>query len=174
MTLVNEAISGSDFTNIEGANNPFSVERYLAVPNDVDYITLMFGLNEYNLTAEQIGSRQDTGNTTLWGAYNTVFERFLTDMPYAKIGVIIPDAWMTETYADAIKDICRYWGVPWLDLKGDPSVPMGIGGRNGIDVSPRAVELRNKAFRLSDADAHPNAKAHEYRSTIIEHFLRTL
>lgn len=50
MTLVNEAISGSDFTNIEGANNPFSVERYLAVPNDVDYITLMFGLNEYPLS----------------------------------------------------------------------------------------------------------------------------
>ncbi len=46
MTLVNEAVSGSVFTNITGRLSPFSVERYKAVPKDADYITLMFGLNE--------------------------------------------------------------------------------------------------------------------------------
>lgn len=173
MTVINEAIGGSDFTNIEGAANPFSVSRYLAVPTDADYVTLMFGLNEVNLTDEQIGTKDDLVNVTLWGAYNIVFEHFLTNMPYAKIGVIIPDAWMTERYSNVVKEICSYWGIPCLDLKNDPAVPMGIYGRFGA-TNARAVELRDSAFKVTDSNAHPNVKAHEYRSTIIENFLRSL
>lgn len=174
MTLVNEAKSGSDFTNISGAQNPFSVSRYKEVPTDADYITLMFGLNETGIGADSalIGTSADTTNATLWGAYNIVFEYFLTNMPYAKIGVIIADAWMTSTYANAVKEICKYWGIPYLDLKGD-DVPMGIGGRYTA-TSSKARELRNNAFQVSADDSHPNIKAHEYRSTIIENFLRSL
>lgn len=175
MTLVNEAKCGSDFTNVDGASNPFSVERYLAVPTDADYITMMFGLNEASIGNDStlIGTKDDTDNTTLWGAYNVVFEHFLTNMPYAKIGVIIPDAWMPDTYANALKEICEYWGVPYLDLKGDVSVPMGIGGKYG-SFSAKAKQLRDNAFKVSDTNGHPNIKAHEYRSTVIENFLRSL
>lgn len=173
MTLVNEAKCGSVFTNITGANNPFSVSRYKEIPTDADYITLMFGLNEVGLTNEQIGTKNDTTNSTLWGAYNIVFEYFLTNIPYAKIGVIIPDSWMNDSYSNALKDICTYWGIPYLDMKNDPSIPMGIYGRLS-DTSPKARELRNKSFMVSDSNAHPNVKAHEYRSTFIEAFIRSL
>lgn len=172
MTLVNEAQSGSDFTNISGASNPFSVDRYLAVPADADYITLMFGLNETGLTESQIGTKTDTTNETLWGAYNIVFTHFLTNMPFAKIGVIIADAWMPNTYAAAVREICTYWGIPYLDLKGD-NIPMGIGGKHS-DTNVTAKNLRNAAFQVSSSDSHPNPKAHAYRSTIIENFLRSL
>lgn len=172
MTLVNEAKCGSDFTNVDGASNPFSVSRYQEVPTDADYITLMFGLNETGLTDEQIGTNTDTDNTTLWGAYNIVFEYFLTNMPYAKIGVILADAWMPTKYSNAVKEICKYWGISYLDLKDD-NIPMGIGGKN-ISVSDKAKELRNSAFKVSSTNGHPNVKAHEYRSTIIENFLRSL
>lgn len=173
MELINEAKCGSVITNaFDGARNPFSVTRYLQVPTDADYITLMFGLNETGLTTEQIGKKTDTTNTTLWGAYNIVFEHFLTNMPYAKIGVIIADAWMNTTYANAVKEICAYWGIPVLDLKFDTNVPMGMGGRpNG---SPKAQQLRDLAFKVTPSNAHPNVEAHEYRSTTIEHFLRSL
>lgn len=173
MELINEAKCGSVITNaFDGARNPFSVTRYLQVPTDADYITLMFGLNETGLTTEQIGKKTDTTNTTLWGAYNIVFEHFLTNMPYAKIGVIIADAWMNTTYANAVKEICAYWGIPVLDLKFDANVPMGIGGRpNG---SSKAQQLRDLAFKVTPSNAHPNVEAHEYRSTTIEHFLRSL
>lgn len=173
MTVINEAIGGSDFTNVEGAANPFSLSRYLAVPTDADYITLMFGLNETGLTAEQIGTRYDVTNRTLWGAYNVVFGHFLANMPYAKIGVIIPDAWITETYSNAVKEICAYWGIPCLDLKNDPTVPMGIYGRHS-ETSSKARELRDAAFTVTESNSHPNVKAHEYRSTIIENFIRSL
>lgn len=174
MTLVNEAKCGSDFTNISRASNPFSVDRYAAVPTDADYITLMFGLNETGIGEDSslIGTNTDTTNATLWGAYNIVFEHFLTNMPYAKIGVIIADAWMTENYANAVKEICKYWGIPYLELKSE-DVPMGIGGRY-TTTSSKAKQLRNNAFQVSDSDSHPNVKAHEYRSTIIENFLRSL
>ena len=172
MTLINEAKCGSDFTNIEGASNPFSVSRYLAIPTDADYITLMFGLNETGLTTEQIGTKTDTTNTTLWGAYNIVFEHFLTNMPYAKIGVIIADAWMNTRYANAVKEICVYWGIPVLDLKFDTNIPMGIGGRP--DGSPKAQQLRDNAFKVTSTNSHPNLEAHKYRSTFIEHWLRSL
>ena len=175
MTLVLDAMSGSDFTNIEGASNPFSLTRYKNVPKDADYITLMFGLNETNLTEEQIGNKEDFDNTTLWGAYNVVFEYFLTNIPYAKIGVIISDSWMPDSYASHLREICEYWGVPYLDLKGDKNVPLLIGGRyNNSNISSKAIELKNEAFQMSESDSHPNPKAHEYRSTIIENFLRSL
>ena len=173
MELVNEAKCGSKFTNVDNATsgNIFSL-RYKNVPLDSDYITLMFGLNETGLTDAQIGIESDSDITTLWGTYNVIFEYFLTNAPYAKIGVIIPDAWMNKKYADATKQICEYWGIPYLDLKFDTSVPMGIGGRS--NVSQKAIELRDKAFKVTDSNAHPNVKAHEYRSTIIEHWMRSL
>ena len=172
MTLVNEAKCGSDFTNVDGASNPFSVTRYQNVPKDADYITLMFGLNETSLTDAQIGTKADTTNTTLWGAYNIVFEYFLTNMPLAKIGVILADAWMPEKYANAVKEICTYWGIPVLDLKFNNNIPIGIGGRPG--TSAKAKALRDKVFQVSSTNSHPSVKAHEYRSTIIENFLRSL
>jgi hypothetical protein len=174
MSLVNEAKGGSDFTNISGATNAFSVNRYKTIPTDADYITLMFGLNETGIGDDNtlIGTKEDTTNTTLWGAYNVVFEHLLTSIPYAKIGVILADAWMSENYANAVKEICKYWGIPCLDLKGE-NVPMGIGGQYTA-TSSKAKALRNAAFQISSDNSHPNVKAHEYRSTIIENFLRSL
>lgn len=173
MELVNEAKCGSKFTNVDNATsgNIFSL-RYKNVPLDSDYITFMFGLNEVGLTDAQIGTESDGDITTLWGAYNVIFEYFLTNAPYAKIGVIIPDAWMNKKYADATKTICEHWGIPYLDLKFDTSVPMGIGGRS--NVSSKATELRDKAFKVTEENGHPNVAAHEYRSTVIESWMRAL
>ena len=75
---------------------------------------------------------------------------------------------------EALIDIAEYWGIPYLDLRGDTRVPMLIGGRLGTTVSTKARDLRNEAFQVSAEDSHPNPKAHLYRSTIIENFLRSL
>lgn len=170
MTLVNEAKSGSTMYN-NGDENAFSITRYTKVPTDADYITICFGLNE---TSAPIGTLQDTTNETVMGAWNIVLEYLITNMPYAKIGIIIPDAWCSSAIREALIDVAEYWGIPYLDLKGDTKVPMLIGGRMGTTVSAKAMELRNNAFQISAEDSHPNPKAHLYRSTIIENFLRSL
>lgn len=177
MTLVNMAVAGSKLTNIaDSSQTPFSVDLYKNVPADADYIIISFGLNEIGdfneLGDTLVGTKSDTENTTIWGAYNVVFTHLITRNPFAKIGVIIPDAWMTDAYATIIRNICAYWGIPYLDLKGTDT-PLGIGGKY-TEMSDTAKSLRNTAFQTSDSDAHPNEKAHEYRSTFIENFLRSL
>ena len=172
------AMGGNDFTNIEGATRPFSnsattTYNYTQIASDCDYITLMFGLNESNLTAEQIGTKTDSTNETLWGAYNVVLEAILTANPKVKIGIIVSDAGLSQTYHDALIDIAEYWGIPYLDLRNGKEVPMMIGGRLD-DYSQTAKTLRNGAFCVSNADIHPNVVGHEYRSTVIENFLRSL
>ena len=171
MTLVNEAISGSTMHN-DGSGNGFCVSRYQQIPEDADYITLCFGLNEG--TAD-MGTLSDATGDTVLGAWNVVLEYLITHHPYAKIGILVPDGWCSEAMRNAIVSVATYWGIPWLDLKGDKSVPLMIGGRYGdTAVSERAVALRNAAFQMSEADQHPNMKGHEYRATVIEHFLRSL
>ena len=171
------AENGTAFTNVEGATRPFSVtssyNNYSKIASDCDYVTIMYGLNETNLTVDQIGTKTDTTNTTLWGAYNVVLTSILTANPTVKIGIIIADAWMSQTYHDALIEIANYWGIPYLDLKNGEQVPLMIGGmfRN---TSPTAVSLKNAAFKCSESDAHPNVEAHKYRSTVIEQFLRSL
>lgn len=171
MTLVNEAIGGTTM-HANGDNKAFCVSRYTQIPADADYITLCFGLNE---TTANLGTISDMNTSTVMGAWNVVMEHLIANHPFAKIGIIIPDAWCSQAMRDALVTVAKYWGVPYLDLKGDPAVPMMIGGRHDMTgVSARAMELRNASFQMSASDSHPNPKAHAYRSTVIENFLRSL
>lgn len=179
MKFTKDAIGGSDMTNVPDAQNPFSVDRYLNIPEDADYITLQFGLNETGIAAEPgtLGTSADSENTTMWGAYNTVLQWILTNRPNAKVGVIISDAWMSEAYANALIDICKFWGVPWLDLGGDPQVSLNIGGRrsgSGITLSDTAKSLRNNQFQISSGNSHPNAAGNRWRYTALQEFMRRL
>ena len=172
------AKAGSTFTNLDGADRPFSNSEttnhnYTLIDTDCDYVTFMFGLNETGLTTDQIGTKTDTTNTTLWGAYNIILENVITNNPTVKIGIIISDAWMSNTYRTALIEIAKYWGIPYLDLKNGDNVPLMIDNR--IDsTSSKAVQLRNAAFQVTSTNTHPNVVAHQYRSTVIENWLRSL
>lgn len=178
MIFYPNGVSGSTIHD-NGNKNAFCKERYKntdKIPLDTDYLTLMFGLNETNLvTDDKIGDKNSVDDTTWWGAWNKVLEYYITNMPYCKIGIIIADAWFHKTLRDELIKISNYWGIPYLDLKGDLQVPMMLDGRydNSI-INSKAIQLRNKAFQTSDTDHHPNPKGHLYRSTIIENFLRRL
>lgn len=170
-----DGVSGSRMTivyNDDGSiktTNSFSNERYKKIPLDTDYCTLMFGLNETDVT---LGNKDSADKSTLWGAWNVVLEYLITNHPYMKIGIIIPDAWETKEQSAELKKIAQWWGIPYLDLK-DENVSVNIGGRYE-GLNPKVATLRNKAFQISDSNAHPNAKAQLYRSYIIEEFIRKL
>lgn len=173
------AMGGNSFTNLSGATRPFSnpntsTYNYTQIANDCDYITLAFGLNESNMTSEQIGTKTDTTNETLWGAYNVVLEAILTANPSVKIGIIVTDAWLSQTYHDALIEIAKYWGIPYLDLRNGEEVPMMIGGELR-EHSATARTLRNSAFSIDGSNSgHPTPLGFKYRSTVIENFLRSL
>lgn len=155
--------TSASFLN-SGASN-----YYQRIPRDADYITIAFGLNELNQT---LGDSTSTDNTTIWGAYNEVLTWILTNCPNAKVGIISSDAWFTETFRDTLKDIAKYWGISFLDLKGE-DVPLMIGGKY-YDVSASAVSTRNTMYQISSTNRHPNELGQKIRSYIIENWLRTI
>ena len=177
MQYYNDGISGTTIGvnynedgSVDESRRPFAYKRYLNVPADCDYITLMFGLNESN---REPGTKDSTDDSTIWGAYNKVLEYLIETNPFAKIGIIISDAWLSKTQHDTQIEIAKYWGIPYLDLKGEDT-PLLIGGKYNTELNPKAISLRNNAFQMSSSDSHPNPKANEYRSTIIENWLRSL
>lgn len=185
MTLVLDAQNGTtmaldktyvaDPENVDiSTRNPFSYQRYTKIPSDADYITIWFGLNDANNNTN-LGTIDDADNTTFYGAWNVVLEYLLINHPYAKVGIIVTDGSTDSQYQDAVREVAKKWGFPYLDLVADPQVPAMISGRDAeMGLCARAKELRDAAFRVSTDNFHPGIKAHEYRSTIIENWLRTL
>jgi hypothetical protein len=157
--------------NIDG-KNPFSVDRYKAIPSDADYITIKMGINDANYDSP-VGTINDEDNTTFYGAWNVILEYLLTTFPYAKIGVIVTNG-TTEAYAKATIAVWEKWGVPYWDEAYGGNIPLMLRSLR-TDVCSKAKELRNNAFAVNyGTNNHPNEKAHEYESTIVEAWLRTI
>ena len=180
MTLVNEAKCGSimAISNLHlnepdtypiTKNNPFSYARYKNLPDKIDYLTLMFGLND--MVQTDLGTIDDTTNETFYGAYNVVLRYLIEKYPYTKIGLIVSNSYLSEEYRIAIKEVGKKWGIPYLDLMDDLSVPMTL---SKTGACAEAINLRKSQFIVSENNGHPNVKAHEYQSTYIENFLRSL
>lgn len=174
MTIVNEAISGSCMGKPTTSNRTdyFSNTRYKNIPSDTDYITLYFGINDDNFNTT-VGTIDDTDNTTFYGAWNVVMEYLITNHPYAKIGIIVTNG-SAPRFTEAIRNIAKKWGIPTLDLEMDYNVPLMIRATERPELCDKVIQLRRDAFKVSQTNTHPNVKAHEYQSTFIENWLRSL
>lgn len=175
MDVVNLARGGQTMCNIDGTStNAFSNGIYENIPADADYITLKFGINDLNYNSP-VGLLDDTATTTFYGAWNTVMEYILTNHPYAKIGIIVTNGCGSNSkYTEATRKIARKWGIPTLDEAADYNVPLLHRVGEKTDIAEKAISIRAAAFRVSETDTHPNDKAHEYESTFVENFLRSL
>ena len=178
LDAINGSIMALDKTYVSGESEninlrqPFSYERYLNVPADTDYLTLYFGTND--VTNCNLGTIDDATNETFYGAWNVIMNYYFSNMPFMKIGVIIRPS-TNDEWRSAMIDICHKWGIPYLDLRGNDLIPFVIGGRiNSLNLSTTAYNYRYSAFRVGENNGHPNVKAHEYMSTFIENFLRSL
>ena len=172
MELYLDAIGGSTIGNyeVETDRNPFSVDRYLQVPLDSDYIILWFGGND---TVGTIGTITDEVNTTFYGAWNIVLRYLITNAPFAKIGLVVPYT-ATESIREAVRQVGKKWGLPFLDMSGDAQVPFMYNKESSVGVSEEVLTLRRNAFCVSESNQHMNPLAHEYQSTFIENWLKTL
>ena len=174
MTIINDGLSGSTIAvpNDSYETEPFSVNRYLTIPEDVDYITLWFGINDSNHCT--LGTIDDEFNTTFYGAWNIVLRWILTNRPNAKVGIIVTNL-SHEGFREATRNIAKKWGIPYLDMMGDYQNPPIVGGREDeLGMCEEAVTLRTNHFRISSDNMHPTVNAHRYQSTFIEAFLRRL
>ena len=175
--------TANSFSNDLTKGNEYSqqLSNYIA---QADYITIAYGLNDQKWSDGHwlqcpVGERTDSDISTMWGAWNTVLSTILTLNPTVKIGIILTDGGFTEDQRNRQLSVANWWGIPTLDLMADPNVPMMAYPSTGIipgrgEINQWAREQRLNAFRMSSSDNHPNPYGHEYRSTVIEDFLRRL
>ena len=174
MNIVNEAKCGTTITHIDDRDDAFIDGRYKNIPTDADYITLRFGINDkgYNVP---LGTIDDEINTTFYGAWNIVLRYLITSHPTAKIGIIVSNGMQTEdTFPSAIIAVARKWGIPYLNIAFDDQIPL-LHRTNKDYVCQEAKDLRFNTFVVNPTtNWHPNEKAHEYESTFIENWLKSL
>ena len=205
MTYINKGRSGGTLTYYVSSDNTPQTANSLAKDlttestfaqlsgpiASADYITIAYGLNDQKWYEDHylsvlVGDKNDsTISNSMWGAWNVVLSTILELNPTVKLGIIFTDGGFNEDQRDRQLSVANYWGIPTLDLKGDPQVPMMIFsgnnyGRSG-STSNWAKQERMKKFCMSypgtdehPLDTHPNPIGHAYRSTIIEDFLRRL
>lgn len=174
MDVVNMGVNGATIAmcRTRPAGEMFTNGFYQDIPADSDYITFCYGINDWHQNVP-LGLPEDTDVWTYYGAWNTVLEDTIGRHPYAHIGIIITNG-TTAEYTHATREVARRWGIPYLDMQADDRVPMmhRVYERPGICAA--AMELRNRNFTVSDKNRHPSPEAHEYESTFIENFLRSL
>ena len=148
--------------------------RYTQIPSDADYITLKFGINDDTIhQSAPIGTIDDATNETFYGAWNIVLEYIITNHPQAKIGIIVTNGSQLP-YVNATIAIAEKWGIPYLNEATDKQCSFMFRS-NRTDVLASVRTLRNNHWFVEpDLNSHPNAKAHEYESTVVEAWLRTL
>jgi hypothetical protein len=179
MEVMNIAVSGSTITYISGTSTQSTCFTYpstgklYTIPTNAEYITLKFGINDSHQNVP-IGTIDDETNTTLYGAWNVAISYLLNKCPFAKIGIIVTNGCDSPEYAQAGKDIAKKWGLSYLDENFGYEVPL-LHRVNGKPlVCSEAHQNRMENFRISSSNTHPNDKAHEFESTFVEAWLRTL
>lgn len=163
MNLVNMAHCGDtirDFMNI-----------YQNIPLDADYVTIAYGLNDYSNNIP-IGTLTDTqADNTFLGCWNTALSWILENLPFAHVGVIIMPAYMGNDYREATENVCKKYGIPYLNLYSDNRVPMFM---NKIGADENVSSARYSKMVVSSNNGHPNVKAHKFISTSIEGWLKSI
>lgn len=164
----NIAISGSTLAYVSSQDRKysFSADLYKTIPNDADYITLWFGIND-SAYSVPIGTDVDTVNTTFKGAWNVVLEYLLEHCPKAHIGIIVSNN-LSKTYVDATIEMAIRWGIPYLNLNDD-NVPMMQATLQ--NASAKAKEIAISKYAISETNMHPNYFGHEFESRFIENWM---
>lgn len=173
----------NSFTYIE---NEKENSNYTQIDEDADYATFYFGINDSHHRSSstgsdgedqtgiiELGAINDSDNTTFYGAWNVMLKWLLENRPFTKLGIIVSNGCETIDYRNATIAIAKKWGIPYIDLNGDERTPMMLRAMNN-EASSEAKIARTISQGVSATNQHPNPKAHEYESTFIENFLRSL
>ena len=171
MAISKEYIDGTE-ENIN-YRSPFSYQRYMDIPDDADYITIWFGVNDKDHT--YLGTISDNTNETFYGAWNVVLPYLMEHHPKAKIGIVITFGIPDSLYTQAVREIAEKWGVPYYDFARGKQSPIIIRNKDtGYAVDQSIVDWKFDAYSVAETNHHPNLLAHEYESTCLEAWLRSL
>ena len=131
-------------------------------------------LSLWNYDNSAIGTMNDRVNNTFYGAWNIAIQWILENRPNAKLGVIISNGCDSIDYPVATINVCKKWGISYLDINGDEKLPMVIRTNMRTNLSSDALNYWNAKYRVTTTNNHPNVKAHEDESYMIQQWLERL
>lgn len=149
--------------------NDMSV-RYVNMTDDADIVTVFGGTNDHGNNIP-IGEWGDNTVDTLYGAMKILCEGLINKYMGKKIGFILPlPKYESSTdysypnasfgaYIDCIKDVCKRYSIPYLDLYTESG------------IAPKIAAVRTA---MIPDGLHPNAAGHELISWQIQRFLERL
>lgn len=164
------AVSGSGYFNgsLKGGTRDHQFyNQALRLDNDCDIVIVFGGLNDAGLIKNgdvTIGTKKDSGTTTIGGCINTMLNNILSVNPLVHIAIAMPTPWeglnpmipdTNEYYngtiglTNLIKEICEYRSIPCLDLF------------HGSGLRPWISAFKDEYYVAQNDGTHPNAKGHE-------------
>lgn len=171
ITTVNMGDSGSGYAKEQDVNTAF-YQRISSVPLDSDVVTIFGSFNDLT-SGLSLGTKTDSGTTTIAGCINETIDALYTAYPLANLGIVTPTPWnnanpLTEPntasqYVDMIKNICAMRGIPCLDL-------FHCSGLRPWESSYRTTVYSNDG----DNGVHPNEIGHRIIASHFKAFLDTL
>ena len=172
MTSVNYGIGGSTISVKEDSpttRNPI-VTRYQEMDDDADLIIIAGGTNDHSYTHTPVGTMEDRTNYTFYGALHNLCLGLINKYVGKQIVFMTPieryrgrlttEGNSLADYADIIKEVCGYYGIPVLDAYREISLNM--------DIPAQADAL------FADTGGHPNQAGHEVMARRITGYLRQL
>ena len=182
----------ADETFTNSLTCPSAACYYQNIPADADYITIQLGINDLNhadgtgTTPDgedatgviELGTITDTITSTYYGAWNNVLTWLRNNRPFAHIGIIVTNGLGSGSTANGYHQaqiaIAKKYGIPYIDLNGDKETPV-MNRFNNPDIDATLYSLLNTKFGINPpSDTHPNWQAHEYESTFIEAWLKSI
>lgn len=136
MTYVNYGIGGSEiaqFADGDNTYNPMCI-RYANMDNDADLVIVAGGTNDWSHDHTTIGTMGDTSINTFYGAMDTLCKGLLAKYAGKTIIFMTPiKRWANKAVgdeyysansqgftlgdiADAIKEVCAFYGIPVIDM----------------------------------------------------------
>lgn len=169
--VVNLGVSGTGYMNGgSGGNNPFRA-RVSSIPLDADVITIFGSFNDLG-NDFPIGTKTDTGTSTVGGCINTTLDDICTRITLANIGIVTPTPWANaypldantsgQAYVQLLKDICYARGIPCLDLN------------HCSQLRPWDASFKAVAYSNDNTGVHPDENGHRLIAPRFEAFLDEL
>lgn len=174
LNLTNVGLGGTGYATGGNKNGEF-FNQVNNIPSNTNLVTLFGSFNDLYVN-KSIGTIKDNDTNTICGCINKTFDNIINKVPNAIIGVILPTPWQNFygdnnfssttynnpiPYLKALKDICEYRSIPYLDLY------------RKSNLRPWE-ELFRQNYYLNADGVHPNTYGHLRISGQISEFIKSL
>lgn len=172
-----------------------TIDKMYAEYPDADYVVFEGGTNDAGLlgvaihgdartklgTFESANFCGEYDQTTFCGALESVFYRATKYWAGKKIGYIVAQKMACcpierfnnrRLYFDKAVEICRKWGIPYLDLWNGCYLNPYLPWMYDAQKMPDENKLENKGFYIDGQ--HLTAKGYDFTADIVESWLKSL